>query len=69
MRNTSAEITKMAEMGESALRKFLVFLLGHGAVTCSRSLGESPTEQGLGDLDPGTVGTTQTGERRGRDRM
>lgn len=69
MRTTSAEITKMAEMGEPALKKFLVFLLGHRAVTCSRSRGESPTEQGPGELDPGTVGATQTGERSGRDKM
>lgn len=53
MSSTSAGHPKMAEIGEPALRKFLVFLLGDRVVNCSRSKGESPTELGLGDLDHG----------------
>lgn len=47
-----------AVMREQAPRKFLVFFLGHEAVTCSRSRGESPTGMG---------GATQKGKRGGRD--
>lgn len=42
---TSAENPRMTEMGGPAgSRESLVFLLRQGALSCSRSHGESPTE-------------------------
>ena len=57
----------MEGMAELALRRFLVFTLGDRVMNCSRSLGTSPTELGLGDLDTGVVTSwsPSAGEKEG----